>query len=133
MILSSCPKWICKKCGKARVRIVKRDVGDPHPDIPDKRRVEGGVLKSGGKVTTSRSPLAFYKQAISTTRTTLGWTDCNCKASWKSGIVLDPFMGSGTVGKVSKRLKRNYIGIELNPDYVKMSKQRIQAQAKPLL
>jgi len=41
------------------------------------------------------------------------------------GIVLDPFMGSGTVGVVAKKLGRNYIGIELNPEYVKMAKKRI--------
>lgn len=40
------------------------------------------------------------------------------------GIVLDPFMGSGTTGLVSQNLGRKYIGIELNPDYVKMCNKR---------
>ncbi|MCR0258419.1 site-specific DNA-methyltransferase, partial [[Clostridium] innocuum] len=39
--------------------------------------------------------------------------------------VLDPFFGSGTTGMVAKRLSRRYIGIELNPDYCELAKQRI--------
>ncbi len=48
------------------------------------------------------------------------------QASSNSGdIVLDPFFGTGTTGVVAQRLKRNWIGIEINEDYVKMSKERI--------
>lgn len=48
------------------------------------------------------------------------------KAGTKEGdIVLDPFMGAGTVGVVAKELKRNYIGIELNPTYIEMANKRI--------
>lgn len=43
----------------------------------------------------------------------------------KNGIVLDPFMGSGTTAVVAKKLHRNYIGIELNPEYIKMAEGRI--------
>ena len=39
--------------------------------------------------------------------------------------VMDIFMGSGTVGVVCKRLKRNFIGIELNEDYIKLAEERI--------
>ena len=51
----------------------------------------------------------------------------------KTGIALDPFMGSGTVAVVAKRLDRNYLGIEINPEYIKIAEQRIKAQATPLL
>src|SRR3990167_5367183 len=43
----------------------------------------------------------------------------------KNGIILDPFMGAGTTGVVCKKNNRNFIGIELNPEYVKMAEQRI--------
>ena len=42
----------------------------------------------------------------------------------ENGIVLDPFHGSGTTGIVAKKLNRNFIGYELNPDYIKISKKR---------
>lgn len=41
------------------------------------------------------------------------------------GVVLDPFMGSGTTAIVSKRLKRKYVGIELNKEYIDISKKRM--------
>ena len=44
----------------------------------------------------------------------------------KDGIVLDPFMGSGTTGVVAKKLGRNWIGIEINPEYVSMAQKRIE-------
>lgn len=44
----------------------------------------------------------------------------------KEGIVLDPFMGSGTTGMVSKMNGRNFVGIELNPEYLKMAEKRIE-------
>ena len=43
----------------------------------------------------------------------------------EGGIVLDPFMGSGTTGMVAKQLDRHYIGIELNPEYAELAKARI--------
>lgn len=46
-------------------------------------------------------------------------------------IVLDPFMGSGTTGAVSKLLGRNYIGIEREERYVKVAEERI-SKVKPL-
>jgi DNA modification methylase len=41
----------------------------------------------------------------------------------EDGIVLDPFHGSGTTGRVAIDLKRNYIGIELNQEYIKIEKK----------
>jgi DNA modification methylase len=43
----------------------------------------------------------------------------------ENGVVLDPFFGSGTTGFVAKENNRNFIGVELNPDYVEIAKKRI--------
>lgn len=50
----------------------------------------------------------------------------------KDGIVFDPFMGSGTTLVVAKKLGRKYVGIELNPDYIKIAEKRISQITKPL-
>ena len=50
---------------------------------------------------------------------------CSCKAGFRPGIVLDPFAGSGTTLVVAKKLGRDFVGIELNPEYVKIAKQRL--------
>lgn len=41
------------------------------------------------------------------------------------GTVLDPFMGSGTTGVVATRHNRKFIGVELNPTYVELARERI--------
>jgi DNA modification methylase len=43
----------------------------------------------------------------------------------QGGVVLDPFFGSGTTGIVAERYGRDYIGIELNPEYVKIAERRL--------
>ena len=43
----------------------------------------------------------------------------------KDDVVLDPFMGSGTTGVCARKLKRKFIGIELDNDYYELSKTRI--------
>ena len=44
----------------------------------------------------------------------------------ENGIVLDPFMGSGTTAIVARSLNRNYLGVELNPEYIKIAHKRLE-------
>ena len=44
-------------------------------------------------------------------------------------LVLDPFMGSGTVAVVARELNRSSVGCELNPEYVKIIKKRLQSDS----
>lgn len=48
------------------------------------------------------------------------------------GTVLDPFAGSGTTGEVATEYWRNFIGIELNPDYIPMIEQRLKQPGLPI-
>jgi len=50
--------------------------------------------------------------------------------TYEGDIVLDPFMGSGTVGVASVQTKRNFIGIEKNATYAKDAKRRIYKEIK---
>lgn len=52
---------------------------------------------------------------------------CILAGSPLGGTVLDPFAGSGTTGVVAKRLGRDFIGCEINPDYAQMAVDRIAA------
>jgi len=47
------------------------------------------------------------------------------------GIVLDPFVGSGTTCIAAKKLVRKYVGIEINPEYVALAEARIRAYPVP--
>lgn len=46
----------------------------------------------------------------------------------EGGIVLDPFFGSGTTGVVARELGRQYIGIELNAEFIKIAEKRLAQQ-----
>ena len=46
----------------------------------------------------------------------------------KDGVVLDPFMGSGTVALVAEQMDRKWIGIELNPEYCEIVRQRLEGK-----
>lgn len=50
----------------------------------------------------------------------------------EGGVVLDPFMGSGTTGIVARKLDRHYVGFELNPEYKKMAERRIMNEGENL-
>jgi DNA modification methylase len=51
---------------------------------------------------------------------------CIKAGSRKGDIILDPFMGAGTTAIAAQNLGRNYIGFELNAEYVKMAKMRLK-------
>lgn len=58
---------------------------------------------------------------------TLGWSaSCECNAGEPVGcLVMDPFSGSGTTGKVALENGRRYVGIELNREYIEQSEARL--------
>lgn len=49
---------------------------------------------------------------------------------WTAGVVLDPFMGSGTTGVACVKLGRKFIGIELEPKYFDIACKRIEQAYK---
>ena len=67
---------------------------------------------------------------------TVGWQrtcDCPCEGEYPQPCtVLDPFMGSGTVGQVAKQYGRKFIGIELNPEYIQLAEKRINVEEQRL-
>lgn len=65
---------------------------------------------------------------------------CSCQAPSEPGLVLDPFIGSGTTAVAAELLHRDWLGIELNPSFVAIANRRIadarrrgsdQARASP--
>ena len=66
-----------------------------------------------------RRPVGLYSHIIA------GFTK-------KEDIVLDPFLGSGTTAIACKRLGRKFIGIEINPEYCKLSEERLNNESEPL-
>jgi len=51
---------------------------------------------------------------------------CDCFAPSRPGVVLDPFFGTGTVGLVAQRHRRDWLGIELNPTFSRLARRRLR-------
>lgn len=54
--------------------------------------------------------------------------DCIKAGCPEDGIVIDPFMGSGTTAVVARKLNRNYIGAELNSSYISIARKRLSKE-----
>ncbi|GIH06640.1 methyltransferase [Rhizocola hellebori] len=58
-----------------------------------------------------------------------GALPCDCHAPARAGIALDAFFGTGTTGLVARQLGRDWLGIELNPDYAAMAYERLSPRS----
>jgi len=118
-------KGVCSECGAPHVRVVesKPATSKECPKTQAAHEARGGIGIPIGTVGKSGSGrIEGYTQ-------TLGWQpSCSCNADTVPAVVLDPFLGSGTVLKVAKQLGRHGIGAELNPEYCEMAVDRIGAQ-----
>lgn len=121
-IKASCPAEICPKCGKARVRIVKAtgptttEINKNHPALSG-RAYEDGV----GQNLDYRGPHTQTAQSAET----VGWTSCDCGAGYEAGLVLDPFIGTGTTAVAAVKLGRRCIGIDLSESYLEQARTRL--------
>ena len=121
MIKAGCPEFVCTKCKKSRKRKYKVIPGSSKecPKTQSSHEARGGSGKPTGTVGKSGSGRIDGKTIE------IGYTDCGCGTGFDGGVVFDPFMGSGTVAVVAKKLGRHYVGTELNSDYIDMANKRI--------
>ena len=116
-------KGCCLTCGNPWERVVNsiRVMRHELPnDDPNYRPARYARKSNGTDDYANGGAQAFSKT------TTTGWIPtCTCGGDPVPCTVLDPFSGSGTVGVVSTKLSRNYVGIELNPEYLALSEQRL--------
>lgn len=119
-------KGRCGQCGKPWVRITERAT-PPHVDPSEIDRFGTGDHGVHRKVGSQ-----YQKWLDANPKVTVGWKP-SCGHSPDippvPDLVLDPFSGAGTVGVACVELGRRYIGLELNRDYVEMSRHRIARTA----
>jgi DNA modification methylase len=63
----------------------------------------------------------YFREFTFAKRRQVGWDECPCKAPFRPGVVLDPFVGSGTTLDAARALGRSAIGIDLDPKMVKLT------------
>ncbi|MGL6184782.1 MAG: DNA-methyltransferase [Clostridium chrysemydis] len=120
-----------KLTGKAKLQVetgmVRHGLSGSTLNDPTKWNREGRIKRTTWSINTKPFKgchLAPYPEDLIETPIKAG-----CP---KNGIVLDIFMGSGTTGMIAKRLERNYIGIELNEEYIKIANDRIKESLKTM-
>ncbi len=110
----------CAACGAQYQRDTSIDYTNP------------GNRSTNGPRSSERKHLphgtAGYEQRLEKITTTVGWQKtCKCKTDEiEPCIVLDPFSGAGTTGLVALMHRRRYLGIELNPKYIKIAEKRLR-------
>ena len=119
-IKAGCPEFICKKCGKARVKIsepteeYKKLLGSGWRKGATGTDLEEGLCRTPNKKVSCVKDYKF-----------IGYSDCGCNAGFEPGIVLDLFMGAGTTALVALKNRRRFIGIEIKQEYIDMANKRI--------
>lgn len=117
-VLAGSSPQACAKCGAPWRRVTERAYENPGGRTTNgPRSVEHRHLEHGS---------AGFKQRLELRVQTVGW-EPTCEHADGSGrcVVLDPFAGSGTVGVVCEWYGRDFIGVELNPEYAELAERRI--------
>ena len=155
-IAAGCPEQVCRVCGKARERVLERmEVKASYGETRGRYSNDEGILSASTKgIGKSRQYYRSLGMEGPPPPETLGFTDCGCllsergngrnfdgpaqasrssaprsESKYRPGVVLDPFIGSGTVAYVARKLGRHAIGIDLSAEYLQLAARRLQQQS----
>jgi DNA modification methylase len=120
LIEAMCPLRVCRECGRPSERIVATS------KRPAVNRAELTHSRHHTDGTHWREEVELVNE-----RETLGWTDCECghfgtyEAKYRTGVVLDPFAGSGTTLEAAQAVGRHAIGIDLDHRNADLARDRV--------
>lgn len=109
----------CPVCGLAWTRITEREFRPMTDRSPEKLRRSSGQNGLDSTRGDSETPRGYVDVR------TMGWqSQCEHDDEPVPQLVLDPFAGTGTVGRVAVEHQRRFVGVELNLDYVGLARER---------
>lgn len=124
-IKAMCPERVCTVCGEPSRRVTEaagryaEHLGQSWADRSNGRPKQAGAARThhaGQPIGAPHIKGANYR--------TVGWTDCGHN-SWRTGVVLDPFAGSGTTLAVATGHGRDAIGIDLDSRNADLARERV--------
>jgi len=116
---AGCPEKVCTKCNKPIETKYEVPMIKNRENTRKDKRLIGDNTPAGVKKVERPPSDAGTRPKTETI------ISCDCNAEFRKGVVLDPFMGSGTTAIVANKQGKDWLGIELNPEYVKIAKKRI--------
>jgi site-specific DNA-methyltransferase (adenine-specific) len=119
---AGCPELVCRKCGSPREKITAPSVRSGRAHSGTKYDTK---TSNAGRLSERREAYRKLGYEGSPAPVVAGYRDCGCKAGFEPGVVLDPFVGSGTICVVAGKLGRNWMGIDVSGKYCEMARKRI--------
>ena len=117
------PAKVCTVCGEPSRRITS----EPTYVKPDGSAHEfhgDGFADDTGTMANRRKVTGHDNGNMTRATTTVGWTDCG-HDTWRQGVVLDPFAGSGTTLMVATGHGRDAIGIDIDERNADLALDRV--------
>lgn len=105
----------CSACGKPYERMVEKEYVKHENWFGEKQSVRNSRGTAGNS----------YMELVGVNTKGFAPT-CDCNADVVPAVVLDPFMGAFTTALVARKLQRNYVGFELNKDYISIGEKRLR-------
>ena len=127
--IKTSPTKICLECGAGWERVTESEYVNPKTR-PSGPNIDRSRYKNEMPINIGYRPDKVLTKEV----TTLGFRPtCSCEGETGRAVILDPFAGSGTVGEAALKLGRDYILIEVNPDYKPLIEKRVAAITQPLI
>ena len=137
IILMACPETTCAACGAGYIHVFDKPDMSERPVRSDDSKFAGddAHLSNGWGGYPKSAGQAYQDWRDENPDQDMGYVpSCKCgHGKTSNGIVLDPFMGSGTTALMAKRLNRRYLGCDLNAEYVAMAQGRIESISYTLM
>jgi hypothetical protein len=121
LVLEMCPRRVCSRCGQPsrRLTAVEYDATTTRANGSKASAAVADGVSSGHHAHRETNPVRRV--------TAENWSDCGCPGEdrWRPGVVLDPFVGSGTTLQVCSGMGRDSIGIDLDYTNVGLAMERV--------
>ena len=142
---AGCPETVCSKCGNPKELKIENKTDSSERRKIAKKKLNEDIKQGKVKVIAPQfrpnNPASAYEDLLREYCQREGMSKgekiikgyeptCSCDVEFTSGIVLDPFFGSGTTAEVAMEQDKKWVGIELNQEYIDIAEKRLKSPTR---